>query len=142
MGEITQDEALRKAAFVQHFQSDITADRDGVGGGSDSSVTDWSVMIWFSAADESVGWDSVEDAMDELTRRADDLGLEWSLNDEYQQREWGTDTEDDAPYSGEFKLTGLDAETISTYEDQHVDGSLPDEPENAFIYRDQYDQKH
>lgn len=81
--------------------------------------------------------------MDEATHRLNDVGLEWSLNESNQEREWTTDsyTGESGPYSGEIEVDGIDEEAISTYEMSYVDGLLSDEPRNAEIYRDMYQKE-
>lgn len=134
------EEMLRKISFLQQIVSDITNGHDGISGSYDGSATGNGGAIWFSASEKEVGWEQLRGAMDEATRRLDDVGLEWELNDEVQQREWKTHplTGESGPYTGEIEMSSIDQDAISKYETSYVDGSLPDEPGDADIYREAY----
>lgn len=143
MSEISLDEIFRKISFLQRISSDVEKEYNGIGGASDASVTNRRGAIWFSASDKDVGWEKLREAMDEATRRLDDVDLEWSLNDEVQQCDWKSHpiTGESGPYTGEIEIDGIDEEAISKYEASYVDGSLPDEPEDAWIYREAYKEE-
>lgn len=140
MSDITLEEVFQKMSFLQHFVADIKNRYDGIGGACDGSVTGYRGAIWFSASDKDVGWDQLSEVMDEATRQLDDLGLQWTLNDTVQQKEWKSHplTGDSRPYTGEIEIDGITEEVISKYEASYVDGSLSDEPRNADIYRQEY----
>lgn len=143
MSDISLEEIFRKISFLQQLVSDIESKYDGIDGGSDSSVTTRHGGIWFSASDKDIGWKQLREAMDEATHRLDDIGLEWALNDHVQQREWKTHpiTGESGPYTGEIEIKGIDEEAISKYEESYVNGSISDDPQNAEIYREAYEEK-
>lgn len=143
MGDMTMDEMLRKVSFLQQLANDIVERYDGIGGASDASATSRTGAIWFSAKNEDISWEDLREAMDEATRRLDDIGLEWSLDDTVQQREWKTHhiTGTSGPYSGEINIQDIGEEAISKYEKSYVDGEIPDEPKDAYIYREAYEEE-
>lgn len=142
MSDVSLEEVFRKMSFLQHFVADIENRYDGIGGACDGSVTGYGGAIWFSASDKDVGWDQLSEVMDEATRRLDDLGLQWTVNDAVQQKEWEYHplTGDSSPYTGEIEITGINEEVISKYEVSYVNGSLSDEPKHADIYRQEYEK--
>lgn len=142
MSDVSLEEVLRKMSFLNHLVADIKNRYDGVGGACDGSVTDYRGAIWFSASDKDVEWDQLSEVMEEATRRLDDLGLQWIVNDAVQQKEWKSHplTGDSSPYTGEIEIDGITEEVISKYETSYVDGSLSDEPRNADIFRQEYEK--
>jgi hypothetical protein len=138
VSDITLEEVFRKVSFIQQVSSDISQRYDGIGGGSDAPVTNRNGAIWFSATNKDVGWEQLREAMDEATRRLDDVGLEWSLNTEVQQRKWEGES---GPYTGEIEIDNIDEEAISKYEASYVEDSLANRPRDADIYRETYNRK-
>lgn len=142
MSDVSLKEVFRKISFLQRFVTDIKNRHDGISGSYDGSVTGYRGAIWFSASDKDVGWDQLSEVMDEATRRLDDLGLQWTVNDTVQQKEWKSHplTGESRPYTGEIEIDGITEEVISKYEMSYINGSLSDEPRNADIYRQEYEK--